>query len=320
MKRVLIILVSVIAFITTSCSLVSNSDDQKVIILSVGIDYKNSTVRDLDSTVNDAKEFGYALKAQYDRNGIPNELIYMIQEGSDADRTIKDYPTSMNIESKLDEISSILNSEDLFVFYYSGHGAYIDDNFDIVKTVKNPDDYSMILACAGTAIYSYTPLFADDLYKKIAALPCRSIVLLDSCYSGDFKICNESFSSFKDSISNYGKAKSFEKISAITASTALQESFGAPIVKLENGVYEQHGIMTAYLLKYLGWSHSSERHSHYIYNNKEYDIAGFDYTTVRGLTLRDLFEYAVEKNPYRFTTQTPCFYKSNVDTYIIPKN
>ena len=70
MRKVSIVLLIFILLVTVSCSIMPDRSGQKVSILSVGLDYKDNIYRDLEGTVNDAKEVGMALKSLYDDRGI----------------------------------------------------------------------------------------------------------------------------------------------------------------------------------------------------------------------------------------------------------
>ena len=79
MRRITIALLILISFLFVSCSIMPDRSNQKVSILSVGLDYKDNIYRDLQATVNDAIEVGMALKSIYDSKGIECDLTYMIQ-------------------------------------------------------------------------------------------------------------------------------------------------------------------------------------------------------------------------------------------------
>ena len=122
MKRSFFIFFYFVLLLVTfvSCDPNKLHDGQKVVILSVGLDYKNTNVATLNGTINDAKEVGMALKSLYDNRNIDCELIYMLQEGSDADMNSTLYPTSNNVLEQIKKLN--LDSDDLFIFYYAGHG------------------------------------------------------------------------------------------------------------------------------------------------------------------------------------------------------
>ena len=85
--------------------------------------------------------------------------------------------TKENIENLLVNLSVKVLKEDVFIFYYAGHGSVVDNNFYFIPT----DNISL-----------YQPekleeeaIYAGDLqekFKNIKAL--KQIVILDACHSG----------------------------------------------------------------------------------------------------------------------------------------
>ncbi len=82
-----------------------------------------------------------------------------------------------NILKKLDELSAIIHPEDVFMFYYAGHGSMVDNQFFFIPTE------SLRLYDAGslkTEAIEATVL--QDKLKNIKAL--KQLIIMDACQSG----------------------------------------------------------------------------------------------------------------------------------------
>lgn len=135
-------------------------------VLSVGInEYKNPKMT-LNYARPDAESFGKIVdeKSSLFKN-IELHSLY------DADAT-KD-----NILKKLEELSSKVHQEDVFIFYYAGHGSMVDNQFFFIPT-------------GSSRLYDLSSLQKDaieagvlqDRLKNIKAL--KQLIIMDACQSG----------------------------------------------------------------------------------------------------------------------------------------
>jgi WD40 repeat protein len=135
-------------------------------VLSVGInEYKNPRMT-LNYARPDAESFGKIVdeKSSLFKN-IELHSLY------DADAT-KD-----NILKKLDELSTKVHQEDVFIFYYAGHGSMVDNQFFFIPT-------------GSSRLYDLSSLQKDaieasvlqDRLKNIKAL--KQLIVMDACQSG----------------------------------------------------------------------------------------------------------------------------------------
>jgi hypothetical protein len=93
-------------------------------ILAVGINqYKNSKLN-LNYARPDAESFGKLM----DKN--KSQLFKQIELVSIYDNQA----TRENILSKLDELAGKVHQEDVFIFYYAGHGSMVDNHFYFIPT------------------------------------------------------------------------------------------------------------------------------------------------------------------------------------------
>jgi WD40 repeat protein len=76
----------------------------------------------------------------------------------------------------LDEAAELAQPDDRFVLFLAGHGTFLtrkgESTFIFCCPRFDPDDAAA------------TGLTSDELYRKLAAIPCRKLVLFDACHSG----------------------------------------------------------------------------------------------------------------------------------------
>ncbi len=85
--------------------------------------------------------------------------------------------TREKILSTLEELTSKINQEDVFIFYYAGHGSMVDDKFYFIPTES-------------TRLYDANSLDKEaiqasvlqDKFKNIKAL--KQLIIMDACQSG----------------------------------------------------------------------------------------------------------------------------------------
>ena len=129
-KSGLIILAVFLLLFSVSCDTSFFAHDgQKVTVMVVGLDYASKnlswgsySIPQLNGTINDAKEIGAALDSLYRDRDIEHEMVFMISEGGYVDFSDSLYPTSSNVLEAIDELKLELDKDDLFVFYFAGHG------------------------------------------------------------------------------------------------------------------------------------------------------------------------------------------------------
>jgi formylglycine-generating enzyme required for sulfatase activity len=129
-------------------------------VLAVGIEeYADRSVPQLSYCAEDARDVAAALGRQ---TALYEVMVVKVLTDRQATRAA--------IRSELDNFAKCVTDNDLFVFFFSGHGIQnglmpYDYNFD--------DDQATVLG-------------KDDLSKKLNDLECSKLVLLDACYSGSF--------------------------------------------------------------------------------------------------------------------------------------
>jgi WD40 repeat protein len=135
-------------------------------ILAVGINqYKNPRM-----TLNYAKPDAESFTKVMDEKGKLFKNVDM--------HTLYDTEASrVNILKALDEISTKVHQEDVFIFYYAGHGSMVDNQFFFIPTESSRlYDYSSLQKEALEASV------LQDKFKNIKAL--KQLIVMDACQSG----------------------------------------------------------------------------------------------------------------------------------------
>lgn len=187
MKRLLTLLL-LTTLLFTSCELIQDKPPQpKVWGVYIGLDYENSTydgkngneyLAPLLGTLNDARELKEAFSTIATKGTIEFESFVMFQEGDTAYTNstmhtingvpVNSYASFTNIETLLEELSNVVKKEDLLIVTYHGHG--------------NPD--TMYLAPKADSDTDIEMGITTDLLPLLASIKGRTLVILDSCYSG----------------------------------------------------------------------------------------------------------------------------------------
>lgn len=136
-------------------------------VLAVGINqYKNPRMS-LNYAKSDAESFTDAVN----KNGV--ELFKNVEM-----HTLYDQDASKtNILKKLDELAGKIHQEDVFIFYYAGHGSMVDNQFFFIPTesLRLYDLSSLKTEAIDAAVL-------QDKFKNIKAL--KQLIVMDACQSG----------------------------------------------------------------------------------------------------------------------------------------
>jgi hypothetical protein len=102
--------------------------------------------------------------------------------GPGSGETIDSDATAANFLAILADIAAVAEEEDLFLFYFSGHGAQDDVNPNEPDSAD--DSYDEYIAFNS---YPTVPFTEEDLAAALRVIPClKKIVIIDACYSGGF--------------------------------------------------------------------------------------------------------------------------------------
>ncbi len=180
MKKIttfMFILLLLLSFI--SCELFyPTQPDVDIYGLFVGLDYDSNpkTGNYLSGTINDAKEMTAAFYTLADTYGTSFKGYLALQEGTSRNYDNLLYPSRKNLLERIADIGELMDEDDLFIFYYAGHGREESNAASLYHgaLVTAPEDNSQ----------SNTYLTMSDLSGALSALPGVKVILLDSCFSG----------------------------------------------------------------------------------------------------------------------------------------
>jgi len=184
-------------------------------ILSIGINkYENENL-DLNYARPDAQAFSDLMKKKSSKL-FNNVFIYKLLD-KDATRE--------KILAAMDEISSKIKKEDVFVFFYAGHGSNVDNQFYFITT-ENTGLYQQ--EKLGSAI-SVKEL--QEKFKKISAL--KQVIFVDACQSGSsVDLLAMRGSSEEKALAQLSRSSGIH----VMASTESEQQ-AAEIKSLEHGVF-----------------------------------------------------------------------------------
>ncbi len=192
-------------------------------ILSIGIDkYATQQLNKLKNAVNDAE--GIAKKLTTNSQGIFDE--------ADKNKVIvkqtvlvNEKATLTGIQQATQKLAASAKPDDLVVLFLAGHGMAIDGRYYFLP-------YDIDISSEEKA--KATALTQDILAESLSSLPTsRTVVLIDSCYSGAFAISNKSIVTWLGTLQeNTGRA-------ILTGTSKAQEALDGI-----NG----HGVFTSVVL------------------------------------------------------------------------
>ncbi len=136
-------------------------------ILAVGINKYQNPNLNLNYAKDDAESFAKAIRQK------SKKLFAKIE----THLLIDDDATKKNISEKLAEIAKSASPEDVFYFYYAGHGSMVDDKFYFIPTeiVRLYDQERL----QNGAIYAGE---MQQWFREIKAL--KQMIVVDACHSG----------------------------------------------------------------------------------------------------------------------------------------
>jgi WD40 repeat protein len=136
-------------------------------IMAVGINrYKNSKL-----SLNYAKPDAESFTKMMDERG--TSLFKSIELHTLYD----DDATKTQILKKLDELSNKIHPEDVFIFYYAGHGSMVDNQFYFI-----PTESSRLYDQNALSKEAIEAGLLQDKFRHIAAL--KQLIIMDACQSG----------------------------------------------------------------------------------------------------------------------------------------
>ena len=135
--------------------------------LLVGIDqYRGGGITPLDGAVNDVRAIGKAL-VQY--AGFPEDNIFYLTSDAAAE---EERPTNGNIAFRLEWLADHLKSDDVLVFYFSGHALK-----EYLLTYNSDIRSQTTIATTALSLAQLQQIFQDIRASKV-------VKVMDACRSG----------------------------------------------------------------------------------------------------------------------------------------
>ncbi len=301
MKKALVILISIIAL--AGCEYFYEDGikkEPKLYMFAIGIGYDKdyNKISNLKAARGDA----YAMTEQI-AHIVEGKMDYEIMLFTDEEEgfrlssvtplsteKIYSYGKEMINKEKLSRIineesfSSAPDEEDIVIFYYAGHGEERTGNLVYSYSYESGK-------------YSDSTMSARDLYDDfLSQWEGRKLIILDSCYSGNFIEDGDLAESvkFED-----GKNKGYDLSKALTLSfnslssneSAKTDCYVLSAAHKDQLAYEaeslKHGYFTYAILDYFGYDFENEEA---VYTTK------FDKKSIR---VEDLYEAAIDHYPYK---------------------
>ncbi len=329
MKKIIIFILCIIfaCFITSCDTSFFSHDGQKVTVMIVGLDYSprqknlegkpislkwgSYTVGKLEGTINDSKEIGAALSSLYEDKNVESEFIFMLSEGESPEYSSPLYPTATNVITEINNLK--MDEDDLFVFYYAGHGFLEDKELYFITGDDHKGGFC-------------TDLKASALMSAIKNVGCRSAVIIDACYSGAFDPKNSTtpntlMNSLKNIFDEKITVETGITMSVLAASKWNEKSLENYKVVFSDGGYEVHGHFSGRLLSALNWNHSSSATTT-VKNIDQTEIVanGYSKGIIGSLSLDDIYSKLFDQRDYPDLYQYPVFYYTNESINLIPMN
>jgi hypothetical protein len=242
MKKKILLLSLILLILLTSCEIFIRSPKPKVHLITIALDYYNVNGNRLYGTIRDAREFAQAIKELKEivNPTVDFEHTTMYQEGAVPNINDENYPTVTNVLDRISEKLNDLENEDTLIIYYAGHGD---------TWLQDAPIGSLVLAHEDN-LTDYEIATTDQILSLFKNMDKgRAILILDSCYSGQYVPDYPNFGLLNDKeIESYNS-----RLTVISASSKDNVSNEGSYGK-NNHI---HGFFTAHFLEAIGWDHSA---------------------------------------------------------------
>ncbi|MFA6844431.1 MAG: caspase family protein [Sphaerochaetaceae bacterium] len=252
MKNLLCLLI--LTFLVCGCELSpqqTGNTPSTVNIISIGLNYYGTNCNRLEATINDSTEIFLAFSQLYQGKIGSAFLLQQTGENGGYDSYTKEnLPTKARILSIL---SSVREAE-LTIIYYSGHG-HNDGSLVTAPSSANENIFN------NRELNPNCLLDVPTLLNAIKGIQGRTLLILDSCYSGSFIIDGAG------TLSTVENPDAFAKVFREYFSSHAGDIGQRPLVlccttagntgKESRTWVHKHGYFTFALLEGLGWNHDS---------------------------------------------------------------
>lgn len=172
MKRRLALAFTILIFSTITYAIHTHaaSTTQRYAIICGISDYES--IMDLELTDDDALAMDSILGDLY----WTQVTLLLNQEASRA-----------GIRDTIQSLQATVDADDIVLLYFAGHGTYGDD----LSPLDEVDGFDEYICPWDATPDPATSIRDDELEAWLDALPCRKVVILDTCFSGGFIRENE---------------------------------------------------------------------------------------------------------------------------------
>ncbi len=253
--KTLLWLILPLLLLSVGCELTS-APHGRIVHLAIALSYRGSDVQSLPAAINDGEELALAFGDLFcDRLVIGQQLIWD-GDGHASETADLCRPTKEAVISHIALWVAALDSNDLLIISYSGHG--LEDG----SLVLAPESHDGALLLEDGTLNPLLILTVEELLSLLVPARAATLLLLDSCYSGNFITPTGS------SISTIGTTEIFAaawrryasgatpsncRLFVLGATTADHTSF-EPLAGSHT-----HGYFTRALLEGLGWDCTQQR-------------------------------------------------------------
>ncbi len=229
--------------------------------LLIGIQYKGTNIRSLNTTTNDVKALSALLQDKQKAAYPPNQVTTLLEQEA----------TTQNILDALDDLAQKTKEKEdsTVVIQYSGHGGVLEDTTFFVPYDFDIQSYTDKNLNKDKIVASHQ--FVEKLNKIKAK---RLLVILDCCHSGgmtntrDLEIENNNFlDKIQKELSPQGLIEVVEESNNTRNLNKVQPSTGRVILTsckaeekaLDVSVNNKNGLFTEALLEVLGGQDNFEK-------------------------------------------------------------
>jgi uncharacterized caspase-like protein len=277
MKLHLLILLSLSLLL--GCELITPSPTEgKTHHLAIALSYDGTNVNSLNGTLPDAIELEKAFTALF--AGKEHTSTLMLQDGSD-DLNDPLLPTRQQVLDTIEALSDSMNEQDILIISYSGHGD-VDGSLVLYRS-------SGVILDTDEEPFADSLLSVRELYEPLKSCKGSVLLLIDSCYAGNF---------VQESETSYSLIERNAYLQEIYDQYFSEGSYTRPVFVLASTTYDNtakeppyygvptHGYFTQALLEGLGWDEenqilrdvdqtiSADYLYQYVYHHQDFPLSG----------------------------------------------
>lgn len=228
----------------------------KVTHVAIALNYQGTNANKLYGTINDATEQEAAFASLFDQRNHTSYL--MLQEGGENgdydDLSSPLLPTKQKVQDLLEGLVAEQQAQDLLLITYSGHG--LDDG----SWVLAPKNTTGTVFLDATTVDPSLLLSVEELFSLLAPSKGNTLLIIDSCYAGNF--VQQSGSSISliplrsiisDAYETYFKKGINQNRIFVMAATTADNTSKEPM-----GGSHIHGYFTEALLAGIGWDEETQ--------------------------------------------------------------